>query len=131
MAGTLAEAGHHVYHLVRSGRAHAFRDGLPLDMFDRRERHERNFRGLYKVHSVETLSLRDVFEFVIVPVKHYVLAQTLEEIVPRLGTAEFLLLTQNWRGTDDINPILPRARYIYGDAKAGGTFSGGTPSLRL
>jgi ketopantoate reductase len=27
----LAESGHHIVHLVRSGRATAFRDGLPLD----------------------------------------------------------------------------------------------------
>jgi ketopantoate reductase len=27
---------------------------------------------------------------------------------------------------NDIDPILPPTRYIYGDAKAGGTFSGGT-----
>lgn len=31
----LAEGGHHVVHLVRSGRADAFPDGLPLDVFDR------------------------------------------------------------------------------------------------
>jgi len=35
-------------------------------------------------------------------------------------------LTQNWRGTDDIDSILPRPHYVYGDAKAGGTLSGGT-----
>jgi ketopantoate reductase len=52
--------------------------------------------------------------------------QTLKEVVPQVGAAEFLLLTQNWRGTNDIDPLLPRARYVYGDAKAGGTFSEGT-----
>ncbi len=122
----LGEGGHQVVHLVRSGRAVAFRDGLPLDVFDRRKGHKRNFRGLYRLHAVETVSPRDAFELVIVPVKHYALVQTLKEIVPRLGAAEFLLLTQNWRGTDDIDSILPRPRYVYGDAKAGGTFSGGT-----
>ena len=122
----LAETGHHVVHLVRSGRAAAFRDGLPLDVFDGRKGHKRNFRGLYRLHAVETVSPRDTFELVIVPVKHYALVQTLKEVVPKVGAAEFLLLTQNWRGTDDINPILLRTRYIYGDAKAGGTFSEGT-----
>jgi len=122
----LAEGGHHVVHLVRPGRATALCRGLTLDMLDRRKGHKRNFRGLYKLNAVETLSATDTFELVIVPVKHYALRQTLKEIVPRLGAAEFLLLTQNWRGTDDIDPILPRSRYIYGDAKAGGTFSEGT-----
>jgi ketopantoate reductase len=37
-----------------------------------------------------------------------------------------LLLTQNWHGTVYIDPILPRARYVYGDAKAGGSFHEGT-----
>ena len=41
----LAETGNHVVHFVRSGRAAAFRDGLPLDVFDRRRGHKRNFRG--------------------------------------------------------------------------------------
>jgi 2-dehydropantoate 2-reductase len=122
----LAESGHPIVHLVRSGRAAAFRDGLPLDVFDRRKGHKRNFRGLYRLHAVETVTPRDTFELVIVPVKHYALVQTLKEVVPKVGAAEFLLLTQNWRGTDDIDTILPRSRYIYGDAKAGGTFSGGT-----
>jgi 2-dehydropantoate 2-reductase len=122
----LAESGHYVVHLVRSGRAGAFRDGLPLDVFDRRKGHERNFRGLYRQHAVEMVSPTDTFELVIVPVKHYALVQTLKEVVPKVGAAEFLLLTQNWRGTDDIDSILPRSRYIYGDAKAGGAFSEGT-----
>jgi len=122
----LAESGHQVVHLMRSGRASALRDGLVLDMFDRRKGHKRNFRGLYRLNAVETLSPTDPFELVILPVKHYALAETLKEIVPRAGSAEFLLLTQNWSGTDDIDPILPRTRYVYGDAKAGGTFSGGT-----
>jgi 2-dehydropantoate 2-reductase len=122
----LAEGGHHVVHLVRSGRAAAFRDGLPLDVFDRRKGHKRKFRGLYRLHAVETVSPKDTFELVIVPVKHYALVQTLKEVVPKVGAAEFLLLTQNWHGTEDIDTILPRSRYVYGDAKAGGTFSEGT-----
>jgi 2-dehydropantoate 2-reductase len=122
----LAESGHEVVHFVRSGRAAALRDGVTLDMFDRRKGHKRNFGGLYKPDAVETLTPTGTFELVIVPVKHYALRQTLKEVVPRLGAAEFLLLTQNWRGTEEIDSILPRPRYVYGDAKAGGTFAGGT-----
>lgn len=121
----LAESGHHVVHLVRSGRAAALRDGLALDVFDRRKEHKRKFRGRYKLDAVEAVSSANACELIIVPVKHYVLAETLREIVPRAGGAEFLLLTQNWRGTREIDSILPRARYVYGDAKAGGTFSAG------
>ena len=122
----LAESGHHVMHLVRPGRAAALCDGLALDVFDRRTGRKRNFRGLYRLDAIETLSPRDAFELVIVPVKHYALVQTLKEIVPQAGSAEFLLLTQNWRGIKEIDSILPRVRYIYGDAKAGGALSEGT-----
>lgn len=121
----LSESGHHVVHLVRSGRAAALRGGLEVDVFDRRKVRKRKFCGLYRLDAVETLSPTDSFEFVIVAVKHYALLQTLREIVPRAGAAEFVLLTQNWRGVAEIDPILPRARYVYGDAKAGGTLSGG------
>ena len=122
----LSESGYHVAHLVRSGRATALRDGLPLDVFDLRKGHRREFRELYRLDAVETVSPTDTFELVIVPVKHYALVQALKEVVPKVGAAEFSILTQNWRGTDDIDSILPRSRYIYGDAKAGGTFSEGT-----
>jgi 2-dehydropantoate 2-reductase len=44
----LAESGHHIVHLLRSGRAAALRDGLPLDLFDRRKGHKRNIHGLYR-----------------------------------------------------------------------------------
>ena len=122
----LAESGHQVVHLVRSGRANALREGIRLDVLDLRKGHKRNFHGLYKLDAVETLSSTGTFELVIVPVKHYALRQTLKEIVPRLETARFLLLTQNWRGTEEIDSILPRLRYVYGDAKAGGKLSEGT-----
>jgi len=119
----LAQSGHEVVHLVRSGRASALHDGMPLDIFDRRKGHKQNFRGLYKLTAVETLSPEESFELVIVPVKHYALLETLKEVVPRAKAAEFLLLTQNWRGTREIDSVLPRTRYVFGDAKAGGTFS--------
>jgi 2-dehydropantoate 2-reductase len=122
----LTESGHHVAHLVRSGKASGLRNSLPLDMFDRRKGHTRNFHGLYRLNAVEALSPTDPLELVIVPVKHYALVQTLKEIVPRVGTADFLLLTQNWHGTEEIDSMLPCTHYVYGDAKAGGRFSEGT-----
>ena len=67
----LAESGHEVVHLVRSGRAATLCDGMKLDVFDRRKGHKRNFCGLYKLDAVETLSPTDTFELVIVAVKHY------------------------------------------------------------
>lgn len=122
----LADSGHQVVHLLRLGRAADLRDGIALDVFDRRKGRKRNFWGRYRLDAVETLSSTDNFELVIVPVKHYALEETLMEIVPRAGASDFLLLTQNWRGIAEIDSILPRTRYIYGDAKAGGAFYGDT-----
>lgn len=122
----LTQSRHEVVHLVRPGRAAALRRGLMLDVFDRRSGREASFRGLYMLTAEETLSLAEPFDFVIVPVKHYALIQTLMDAVPRSGAADFLMLTQNWNGVAEIDAILPRARYIYGDAKAGGAFSGET-----
>jgi 2-dehydropantoate 2-reductase len=122
----LSDCGHDVVHLVRHGRSAALLDGLPVDMLDLRKGHKRRVHGVYKLAATESVSPADGFELVIVPVKHYALAETLKEVVPAAGQADFLLLTQNWRGTAEIDPILPHARYVYGDAKAGGSFSAGT-----
>jgi 2-dehydropantoate 2-reductase len=121
----LADGGHQVVHLVRSGRAAALCNGLAVDLFDRRKGRKRRFCGLYRLEAVEALTPAETFDLIIVPTKHYALAQTLGEVVPQAGTADFLLLTQNWRGTAEIDAILPRSRYVYGDAEAGGAFSGG------
>ena len=121
----LAESGHQVVHLVRSGRAAALGNGLAIDLLDKRKGRKRSFRGLYRLTAVEALMPADSFELIIVPTKHYGLAQTLGEIAPKAGTTDLLLLTQNWLGTAEIDAILPRSRYTYGDAKAGGTFSRG------
>jgi len=96
-----------------------------VDRFDRRKGHKRHFRGLYKLAAVESLSTVNIFELIIVPTKDYALPQTLGEIVPEAGAADFLLLTQNWRGNGKLFAILPRSRYGHGDAKAGGTLSEG------
>jgi 2-dehydropantoate 2-reductase len=122
----LADGGHYVVHLVRRGRSAALRDGFAIDMLDLCAGHKRHFHGVYKLVATESVSPADGFELVIVPVKHYALAKTLEEVVPTAGDADFLLLTQNWRGTAEIDPVLPRGCYVYGDAKAGGVFSAGT-----
>jgi ketopantoate reductase len=59
---------------------------------------------------------------VIVPVRHYALEDTLKQLLPAIPDAGYILLTQNWKGTSEIDSILPHEKYIFGDAKAGGTF---------
>jgi len=122
----LAQAGHDVVHFVRPGKAARFGRGVPMDVYDRRKGHKRYFRGEYAIKVTETISPSDQYDLVIVPTKHFQLEEALKQLVPLAGQADFLLLTQNWRGTEAIDAILPRARYVYGDAKAGGTFSSET-----
>jgi 2-dehydropantoate 2-reductase len=122
----LSEGGHQVVHFVRPGKANRFSNGVPMDVYDRRKGHRRYFRGQYLLKVTEAISLSDTYELVLVPTKHYQLEEALNQLVPNAGQADFLLLTQNWQGTKAIDRILPWARYIYGDAKAGGTYSTGT-----
>jgi 2-dehydropantoate 2-reductase len=119
----LAEAGHEVVHFVRTGRAARFSNGIAMDVYDRRQGRKRYFRGQYLLKVTEAAAPSDNYELVIVPTKHFHLEQALAQLVPNVGPADFILLTQNWNGTDAIDAMLPRARYAYGDAKAGGTFS--------
>ncbi|MCC7359259.1 MAG: ketopantoate reductase family protein [Anaerolineales bacterium] len=120
-----AQAGHEVLHLVRPGKAAQFADGLKLDMYDARKRRPNQFIGRYAIRLTETLQPSDGYELILVPTKHYHLVETLQQIVPLAGEADFLLLTQNWGGTQAIDAILPPSRYLYGDAKAGGAFQNG------
>ena len=121
-----SEAGNDVVHLVRPGKAAQFKDGFKVDMYDTRKGHKRDFIGHYPIRVTESLRLSDNYELVVVPTKHYRLIETLKTIVPQAGDADFLLLTQNWDGTREIDTILSPSRYVYGDAKAGGAFEDGT-----
>jgi len=121
----LSRAGHDVMHFVRPGKASKYLDGIQMDVLDKRGNHDSRFIGPYSLKTIETLDKSTHYDLVIIPVKHYQLADALKQIVPQLGTANFLLLTQNWRGTEEIDPILPQPRYLFGDAKAGGGFRDG------
>jgi ketopantoate reductase len=116
------EAGHEVIHLVRLGKSAQYANGINIDMYDVRRGHKRDFIGHYPIRVTESVQSADGYELVIVPTKHYHLVKTLKEIVPQAGEADYLLLTQNWAGTEEIDALLPPSRYVYGDAKAGGKF---------
>ncbi len=119
-----SEAGHEVTHLVRPGRATQFATGIEIDMYDVRKGHKKNYLGHYPIRLTETVQPSDGYELIIVPTKHYHLIETMKQLVPQAGKADFFLLTQNWDGTADVDALLPPSRYIYGDARAGGKFEG-------
>lgn len=121
-----AEAGHEVVHLVRPGKSSQFKDGFRIDMYDVRKGHKRDFIGHYPIRVTETVQPADGYELVILPTKHYHLLETLKQLLPQAGEADYWLLTQNWEGTAALDALLPPSRYVYGDAKAGGKFEGNT-----
>jgi 2-dehydropantoate 2-reductase len=118
------EAGHSVTHLVRTGRAARFAKGIEIDMYDVRKGHKRDYLGHYSIQVTESLTPEAQYDLVVVPTKHYRLLETLNDLVPQTGSADYWLLTQNWEGTAAIDTILPPSRYVFGDAKAGGKFEG-------
>lgn len=120
----LTDGGHDVTHFVRKGKATQFANGMPVDMLENRKG-KKNFIGKYNIKVTETLAPSDGYELVIVPTKPYQLLDVLKQIVPLTGNADYLLLTQNWNGTAEIDTVLPQSRYIYGDAHAGGVFKDG------
>jgi 2-dehydropantoate 2-reductase len=120
----LSEAGHHVQHLVRAGRAAPLAEGMLMDILDKRKGGPSRFRGLYRISAVEMIEDPDAVELLVFPGHHYTIGEVLCDIVPRFAMANLLFLTQNWEGSAAIDAVLPRSRYVLGDAKAGGSWRG-------
>lgn len=118
----LAGSENEVTHFVRPGRAARFANGLTMDVLDRRAGHSRRSIVNYPIRVTETLPSTEHFDLVIVPTRHYTLEQTLQQVVPLTRGADYLLLTQNWQGTEQIDRLIDPAHYCFGDAKAGGSF---------
>jgi 2-dehydropantoate 2-reductase len=121
----LSGAGHDVTHLVRPGRSARLAHGVVMDMLDRRKGRPNDVVCRY--HMTVTEAPGDgPYDLVVVPTKPYQLVDALRQLEPQLGPrATYLLLTQNWQGTEQIDQILPRDRYLFGDAQAGGTLVDG------
>lgn len=118
----LSEAGHQITHLVRPGRSLRFINGISIDLMDRRKGHKKWLTENYNIQVTETLNINNDYEMVIVPVRHYSVEDVLKQIAPLTPCADYLLLTQNWKGTAGIDSILPLSQCVFGDAKAGGSF---------
>jgi 2-dehydropantoate 2-reductase len=121
----LSRGGHEVMHLVRSRSASSDAMSVRVDMLDGRRGHH-NTVGPYLRPVITASELEDIVDLVIVPTKPYQLTEAIRSLVPVTPSAQFLLLTQNWVGTEQIDALLARDRYIFGDAHAGGVFDGGT-----
>ncbi len=122
----LSSASHEVQHLVRCGRAEKLKRGIPLDILDKRKGHPRRFKGVYAVQAIEEIEDPDAYQLVLFPGHHYTIDELLRDLAPHFQTSDFLFMTQNWKGTAEIDRVMPRNRYVLGDAKAGGCWKGET-----
>ena len=122
----LSRGGYDVTHFVRPGKSSQLTKGIPIDILDSRKGYDKQYIGHYDLKVTEALNSFEGFEFVIIPTKPYQVEDALRQIVPYTEEANYLLLTQNWNGTAAIDSLLPQSRYVYGDAKAGGSFQNAT-----
>ena len=106
------EAQHEVTHLVRPGRA-AGVDRLYLDILDMRPGRPRWKKAIYRPKVAEAASPADRFDFVLVPVKHYQLADAVRELDGMLPDGRFVLFSANWEGPGAVDEVLPRERYLW------------------
>ncbi len=121
----LAQSGNDVIHFVRKGRKDQFKDGIQLDLLDERKGHTKYNMTKYAVKCVEEVSPADGYELIIVPTSMHQTEDALKALVPVSGNATFLILSGNWDGTEFIDQLLPRERYLLGYADGGGTIRNG------
>jgi 2-dehydropantoate 2-reductase len=119
----LAESGNEVVHYVRKGKKDNFRDGIKVTMLDERKGHKNDKQFTY--YPVCTEDVPENVDLAIVAVGSHQLEAALSELTPKIGKAQFLIMSSNWNGTDDIDKILSNDRYVLGYADGGGTFRDG------
>jgi ketopantoate reductase len=122
----LAQAGTDVTHFVRKGKKEQFQDGVNLDILDERKGHPKYNITKYMLKCVEEISPADGYELIIVPTNMHQTEDALRTLVPVSGKAIFLILSGNWEGTECLDQLLPRERYLLGYADGGGTLRNGS-----
>jgi ketopantoate reductase len=106
---------------VRKGKRDQFKDGVALDVLDERKGHPKYHQSKYALKCVEEISPQDGYELIIVPTNLHQTEAALKALVPVSGQAVFLIFSGNWEGTETIDRLLPRERYLLGYADGGGT----------
>lgn len=117
----LAEAGIDVTHYVRKGKSITYKDGVTLDLLDERKGHKKYNTTQYAIKCVEEISLSDNYELIILPTNSYQTEEAIRTLLPQSGNAVFLIFAANWEGSDFIDRLLPRERYLMGYPDGGGT----------
>ncbi len=65
----LSKVGHTITHLVRQGRSDQFRNGIAIDMMDKRKGHKKWCNDIYQISVIETIPSKNDYEMVIIPVR--------------------------------------------------------------
>jgi 2-dehydropantoate 2-reductase len=121
----LTQAGVDVTHFVRKGKKDQFKELVNLDVLDERKGHPKYNLTKYPLNCVEEISPSDGYELIIVPTNMHQTDDALKTLVPVSGQATFLILSGNWEGTEFIDRLLPRDRYLMGYADGGGAVRDG------
>jgi ketopantoate reductase len=128
----LSEAGVEVTHVVRKGKGSLFDGGIKIDVLDLREADPAPGMHLYRPKVIEEVSPADGFDLVMVPTKHYQLADALRDYRNRVGPeACFLLFCANWEGPQAVDELIPRSRYTWGYSATNGGPSQGILYMNL
>ena len=121
----LKEAGVRVTHLVRTARPDLESNGARIDILDERKGFKRYNQTNYKIALTDTLPDSSEFDLVIVPTNWYQTESVLKAVVPKCPDAFYYILTSNWTGTEMIDSIIAKDRYILGYPDGGGTIKNG------
>lgn len=111
-----------IYHYVRKHKLNEWnKKTINYDILDERQpRNNRNTFGTYAFQCVDKIT--EPYDLIIIPVNSYQLIEILKEINGQAQSANYLLMTLNWKGTSDIDHIISLEQYILGYASGGGTY---------
>jgi 2-dehydropantoate 2-reductase len=122
----LGQAGNEVEFYVRPGRAASYGPVVDLDLVDARKRPwGQPVAQKLSPHYREALEPDHDFDLIVVSVAHNRLADALEFVRPRLGTATVLIFGNVWAEPSAVVDGIPADQVAWGFPGAGGGFTGG------
>jgi ketopantoate reductase len=129
-----------ITHLVRKGRKQEYLNGIDLDIYDIRENQSvvtiskdlskavegssepETYVTKYYPKLIEDISDKDDYELIMIPTRHYQLIETIKGLKEKNVSGTYLFFTNNWEGTDEIDNLVPRSKYLWGYASSVGGF---------
>ncbi len=119
-----SDAGHHVSHVVRKGRAAGAPPEIAIDLLDTRGGTQTVRKVTYRPAVTETAAGLRTPDLVMVPVKHYQLVDTVRELREALPDTRLLLFAATWEGVEEVDGLLGPDDYAWGYSSATGGHGG-------